>query len=112
MKQRDENKLLGAAPVERNMMINSVPSWMLVRPGDRCIICSARVKQTGYCRRIINLSCGKCLMVMVGSDGNTLGVYNAKEVEMADHVARSEHITTYEALLKHYEPKGMSTASY
>lgn len=85
--------------------------WTLLRKDDWCIVRSSGVQQKGIVKSIINLSCGKTLLVVMDTFGNSLGLFNSWEVSPVDAAMINGRITSYEAMLRCYEPKGMSTAT-
>lgn len=85
--------------------------WSLLKEGDWCIIYSSGIRQEGVVKSIIRLSCGKVLMAVSDALGNSLGLFNAWEVQPADETMANDRITSYEVLLRRYEPRGMSTST-
>lgn len=97
--------------MENQNIRKTLPAWRLLRRGDDCIVKSSGMQRFGRVTNIIRLSCGKTLVCVNAPDEIPMGIYTIDEVELKDPVARKLNITTYEAMLREYEPKGMSTAS-
>lgn len=87
------------------------PLYTLLRKGDACIVDDFGVIRKGIVRNIINLSKGKTLISVELTHSYTQdsAVYNAECVSPADEMQCLLRLTSYDMILRRYEPKGQST---
>lgn len=87
------------------------PIYTLLRKGDTCVVDDFGVIRKGVVRNIIKLSKGKTLMSVQLTHSYTQEcvIYNAECVSPADGMQCLLRLTSYEMILRRYEPKGQST---
>lgn len=85
-------------------------SWRLLRRSDRCIVRCDGVVKTGIVKRIIHLSNGCVLFVVADELNREMGLYDACDVIPARAEMVEQGLTSYELLLRRFEPKGKSTS--
>lgn len=87
------------------------PLWKLLRKGDLCLVNNMGVVETGIVQQIIRLSNGRTLFKVVSVTGTDLCLASANEVRPASLEQCRLHLTSYELALRHFEPKGNTTAT-
>lgn len=93
-----------------NIKMSGGESWRLLRYGDRCVVNYMGVEYVVSVHSIIRLSNGRVLIRVMNEVGAVVGLFYASQVKPYNKDMLNNGLTSFELLLKKFEPKGMSTA--
>lgn len=83
--------------------------WRLLRPGDRCIVRDMGIEYIYRVESFLHLSNGKVLVRTINELNQPSGLFLSTQVFPYDSNMVSSGLTSYELILRKFEPKGKST---